>query len=102
MNEELKFNQRTHTYVKSMCAKSCCTLPASALPDKLGDVERVVGAAGARVDAEEELVEPGQDEGGGGGGAGGVQEAGLAHQRRLQDLQGDDHVMPSHDESTQM
>ena len=71
-----------------MCAKSCCTLPASALPDKLGDVEGVVGAAGARVDAEEELVEPGQDEGGGGGGAGGVQEAGLGHQRSLENLRG--------------
>ena len=59
----------------------------SALPDELGDVERVVGAAGARVDAEQEFVEPGQHEGGGGGGAGGVQEAGLGHQRRLQDLQ---------------
>ena len=59
----------------------------SALPDELGDVERVVGAAGARVDAEQEFVEAGQHEGGGGGGAGGVQEAGLAHQRRLQDLQ---------------
>ena len=56
------------------------------LPDKLGDVERVVGAAGARVDAEEELVEAGQHEGGGGGGAGGVQEASLAHQRCLQNL----------------
>ena len=57
-------------------------------PDKLGDVEGVVCAAGARVDPEDELVEAGEDEGGGRGRAGGVQEAILAHQGGLQDLQG--------------
>ena len=57
-------------------------------PDKLGDVEGVVRAAGARVDPEDELVEAGEDERGGRGRAGGVQEAVLAHQGGLQDLQG--------------
>ena len=58
------------------------------VPDELGDVERVVCAARAWVHPEQEFVEPGQHEGGGGSGAGGVQEAGLGHQRSLEDLRG--------------
>ena len=48
----------------------------------------MVGATGAGIDAEQEFIEPGQHEGGGGGGAGRVQEARLAQQGSLEDLQG--------------